>query len=88
MCIRYSFIYLKVDTVWGYYGYRSGRPIPDRYGDFGNLLGTQVAHQVLDVYKRQLFGYGVMRTVIEDNAVLQNLANGSPFVSHGCLRCV
>lgn len=27
-----------------------------------------------------------MRTVIEDNAVLQNLANGSPFVSHGCLQ--
>ena len=27
-----------------------------------------------------------LRTVIEDNAVLQNLANGSPFVSHGCLQ--
>ena len=33
-----------------------------------------------------LFGHGVMRTVIKDNAVLQNLANGGALVGHSCLQ--
>ena len=31
-----------------------------------------------------LLGHGVMRTVVEDDAVLQNLANGSALVGQGC----